>query len=65
MKEYTSSASLGAVIVINSGFSSAHQRSIYTMFLCCRSRSKVPLLGYLKGRAEKAEILPEMCRRTV
>lgn len=65
MKEYTSSASLGAVIVINSGFGSAHQSNIYTMFLCCRSRSKVPLLGYLKGKAEKAEILPQMCRRTV
>uniref|UniRef100_A0A669DKF0 Neuroepithelial cell transforming 1 n=1 Tax=Oreochromis niloticus TaxID=8128 RepID=A0A669DKF0_ORENI len=34
------------------------------MFLCCRSKSKVPLLGYLKGRSEKAEILPQMCRRT-
>lgn len=32
VKEYTSSASLGAVIVINSGFSSAHQSSIYTLY---------------------------------
>lgn len=62
---YKQCVSCCAVIVINSGFSSAHHRSIYTMFLCCRSRSKVPLLGYLKGRAEKAEILPQMCRRTV
>lgn len=32
MKEYTSSASLSAVIVINSGFGSAHQSSIYTLY---------------------------------